>query len=284
MCMKMALQSLRNMDSRQKSNLNRIKSRVFFACFLMVLVVIVLFMLCLIFGMISYSDLDSLLNVLQQAEFHFALTFTLWTSLTATALAAIVALPCGYLLARYKFPGQIIVDTLLDMPIVLPPLVSGIALLILFGPLWGEHLAAAGINIVFTPLGVVVAQWFVAAPYAIKTFKQAFAAIDPRMEKVARTLGYSPPRVFWAVTLPLAKSGLTGGVMMAWTRALGEFGATAMLAGITRMKTETLSVAVFLNMSIGDIKFAVSTAIVMLFMALILLVIVKIILHNEVRI
>ncbi len=284
MCMKMALQSLRNMDSRQKSNLNRIKSRVFFACFLMVLVVIVLFMLCLIFGMISYSDLDSLLNVLQQAEFHFALTFTLWTSLTATALAAIVALPCGYLLARYKFPGQIIVDTLLDMPIVLPPLVSGIALLILFGPLWGEHLAAVGINIVFTPLGVVVAQWFVAAPYAIKTFKQAFAAIDPRMEKVARTLGYSPPRVFWAVTLPLAKSGLTGGIMMAWTRALGEFGATAMLAGITRMKTETLSVAVFLNMLIGDIKFAVSTAIVMLFMALILLVIVKIILHNEVRI
>jgi molybdate transport system permease protein len=170
------------------------------------------------------------------------------------------------------------------MPIVLPPLISGIALLIFFGPFLGEHLARAGINIVFTPLGVIVAQWFIATPYAIKTFKQAFTAIDQRMEKVARTLGFSPFRFFFRVTLPLAKNGLISGIMMAWTRALGEFGATAMLAGITRMKTETLSVAVFLNMSIGDIKFAISTAIVMLFIALMLLIVLKMVLRNEVRV
>ncbi|MEL7568866.1 MAG: ABC transporter, partial [Dehalobacterium sp.] len=97
-------------------------------------------------------------------------------------------------------------------------------------------------------------------------------------------LGYTPPRVFLKVTLPLAKNGLIGGIMMAWTRALGEFGATAMLAGITRMKTETLSVAVFLNMSIGDIKFAISTAMVMLFMALMILIFFKVFLGNEVRV
>jgi molybdate transport system permease protein len=172
----------------------------------------------------------------------------------------------------------------LDIPIVLPPLVSGIALMIFFGPFLGDFLAQAGINIVFTPLGVIVAQWFIATPFAIKSFKQAFSPIDQRMERVAQTLGFSPPRVFFRVTLPLAKNGLIGGIMMAWTRALGEFGATAMLAGITRMKTETLSVAVFLNMSIGDIKFAISTAIVMLFIALILLILIKVFLRNEVRV
>jgi molybdate transport system permease protein len=100
---------------------------------------------------------------------------------------------------------------------------------------------------------------------------------------VARTLGFTPAMVFYKVTLPLARNGIIGGIIMAWARALGEFGATAMLAGITRMKTETLSVAVFLNMSIGDMKFALSTALVMLLIALFLLVVVKVFLSDEVR-
>ena len=133
-------------------------------------------------------------------------------------------------------------------------------------------------------MGVVVAQWFIAAPFAIKTFKHTFSALDRRMEKVARTLGFSPTMVFWKVTLPLARNGIIGGIIMAWARALGEFGATAMLAGITRMKTETLSVAVFLNMSIGDMKFAISTALVMLLIAVILLVIFKVFLSDEVSV
>ncbi|TCO71831.1 molybdate transport system permease protein [Marinisporobacter balticus] len=235
-------------------------------------------------GLISYSDLSTLFNILKQVEFHFALKFTLWTSLVATIFATIIALPCAYILSRYKLPGRVFLDTMLDMPIVLPPLISGIALLIFFGPVLGDHLAQAGIKIVFTPLGVIIAQCFIATPYAIKTFKQAFASIDQRMENIARTLGFSPPNVFLKVTLPLAKNGIIAGIMMAWTRALGEFGATAMLAGITRMKTETLSVAVFLNMSIGDIKFAISTAIVMLFIAFVLLIILKILLRNEVSV
>ncbi len=143
-------------------------------------------------------------------------------------------------------------------------------------------MAKLGISIVFSPLGVIIAQWFVATPFAIKSFIQAFNSIDQRMEKVARTLGFSPAKVFVKVTIPLAKNGLIGGIMMAWARSIGEFGATAMLAGITRMKTETLSVAVFLNMSIGDIKFAIATSIVMLFMALVILVVLKTIMRNEV--
>lgn len=242
----------------------------------------VFFLLLIIIGLFTYSDIGTIISVMKQQEFHFALTFTLLTSLVAMIFTGIVALPCGYILSRYKLPGKVIVDTLVDIPIVLPPLVSGIALLIFFGPLFGDHLAKIGISVVFSPLGVVVAQWFVATPYAIRTFRQAFDCVDRRMENVARTLGFTTNKVFFKVTLPMAKSGLTGGMMMAWARALGEFGATAMLAGITRMKTETLSVAVFLNMSIGEIEFAISTAIVMLFISVILLITLKMVTQSEV--
>ncbi len=208
---------------------------------------------------------------MQNPEFRFAVTFTLWTSLLATALAALVAVPCGFILSRYDFPGKILIDTLMDIPIVLPPLVSGVALLIFFGPILGDTLTSFGLDVVFSTRGVIIAQWFIAAPFAIKTFQQAFNSIDPRLENVARTLGYSPAGVFLRVTMPLAKGGILGGLTMAWARALGEFGATAMLAGITRMKTETLSVAIFLNMSIGDIQFAMATAVIMLLVALLLI-------------
>lgn len=274
---------MKNMDSKLQSP-NNMKKSMFLGSFWLIFALMMLFLLLIIVSLFTYSDPGTLLNVLKQPEFHFAITFTLWTSMLATFFAVLVALPCGYVLARYKLPGQALLDTLVDIPIVLPPLVSGIALLICFGPLLGEQLAKVGISIVFTPLGVIVAQWFVAAPYAIKCFKQAFNCVDQRMENVARTLGFSPAKVFFKVTLPLAKSGIISGMMMAWARALGEFGATSMLAGITRMKTETLSVAVFLNMSIGDIKFAVSTAIVMLFMALVLLIVLKMVMPGEVSV
>ncbi len=270
----------KNMDSRSKNN--QIKNNGVLNVFWLIFFVMILFLLLIIVSLLTYSDPGTMIKVLKEPEFHFALQFTLKTSVIATLFAVVVALPSGYILSRYNIPGRAFFDTLLDVPIVLPPLVSGIALLICFGPLLGEQLAKVGISIVFSPLGVIIAQWFVATPFAIKSFIQAFNSIDQRMEKVARTLGFSPAKVFVKVTIPLAKNGLIGGIMMAWARSIGEFGATAMLAGITRMKTETLSVAVFLNMSIGDIKFAIATSIVMLFMALVILVVLKTIMRNEV--
>ncbi len=249
---------------------------IFRGIFWLIFIFTVIFMLVLIGGLLFYGKWAAFLAVLQHPEFHFAVIFTLWTSLLATTLAAITAVPCGYILSRHDFPGKVLIDTLMDIPIVLPPLVSGVALLILFGPILGDTLVRAGMEVVFSARGVVVAQWFIAVPFAIKTFKQAFNSIDPRLEKVARTLGYSPPNVFLRVTMPLAKGGILGGLTMTWARALGEFGATAMLAGITRMKTETLSIAIFLNMSIGDIQFAMATAIIMLLVALILMIVFKV--------
>ncbi len=267
------------MDLKHKGKL---ENYIFHSSFWFVFCFLILFFLLLIIGLFSYSDMKTILHIFKHPEFRFSLIFTLFTSIIATILASLVALPSGYLLSRKKTIGSTILDTLLDMPIVLPPLVSGVALLIFFGPFLGKHLTEIGIHIVFTPIGVIVAQWFIATPYAIKTFKQTFQSIDKRMENVARTLGYSPSEVFRKVTIPLAKNGLIAGVMLSWTRTLGEFGATAMLAGITRMKTETLSIAVFLNMSIGDMNFAIATAIVMLIFALCLLIIVKLFLGKEV--
>jgi len=256
---------------------------LFQGVFWLIFILITIFLVVLVGGLLFYGKWAAFISVIHHPEFHFAVTFTLWTSLLATALAAVVAVPCGFILSRYSFPGKVLIDTLMDIPIVLPPLVSGIALLILFGPVLGNTLTRFGLDVVFSTRGVVAAQWFIATPFAVRTFKQAFDSIDPRMEKVARTLGCSPASVFMRVTVPMAKGGLLGGLTMAWARALGEFGATAMLAGITRLKTETLSVAIFLNMSIGDIQFAMATAVIMLMVALLLMIVFKVFTGTGVR-
>lgn len=172
----------------------------------------------------------------------------------------LTGLACAYALARVDFPGKLLVDTILDFPIVLPPLVSGVALLIFFGPVMGNALASVGLRVVFTPLGVVVAQWFMTLPFATRLFREAFEAVDPRYENIARTLGCGPFGVFLKVTLPMARRGIASGTALAWARSVGEFGATAMLAGVTRMKTETMAAAVFLNMSIGELDIAVAVS------------------------
>jgi molybdate transport system permease protein len=244
--------------------------------------VIAFFILAFV-GLVLYGTQDSYWAIFQNSEFRFALGFTLKTTLMATVAAVGTALPCGYILARYSFPGKLVLDTLLDLPLILPPLVSGMALLILFGPLLGRSLSQIGINIVFSTWGVVIAQWFIAFPFAMKTFREAFGAIDLRYEKIARTLGCTPSQVFGRVTLPMSRRGIGAGVAMTWARTLGEFGATAMLAGVTRMKTETLSAAIFLNMSMGEIRFAIAIAIVLFLAAMMVLTFFKILIRQEER-
>lgn len=243
---------------------------------------VIIFFALVFAGLILYGT-HSYLTIFRNPEFLFALGFTLKTTLMATLAAVATAVPCGYILARYSFPGKVILDTLLDVPLILPPLVSGLALLILFGPVLGRSLAKIGVNIVFSTWGVVLAQWLIAFPFAVKTFKEAFMVIDLRYEKIARTLGCTPPQVFKRVTLPMARRGIGAGVAMTWARTLGEFGATAMLAGVTRMKTETLSAAIFLNMSIGEIRFALTIALVLFLAALLILTLFKILTRQEER-
>lgn len=255
--------------------MSRLINKTFQALFTIFFICTILFMALIFSALFFFGDYSSFLTILMDEEFKFAVFFTGWTTILATSIAFFIGIPTSYVLSRKKFKGKGLAETLIDIPIVLPPLVSGIALLIFFGPLIGDELGKIGIDIVFTKWGVVIAQTFIALPFAIRAFKQAFDSIDTRYENIARTLGYTPYQVFIKVTIPMAKGGIINGVTMAWARTLGEFGATAMLAGITRLKTETLSVAIFLNMSIGDFDFAIVISIIMLIAALSVLYIVK---------
>jgi ABC-type sulfate transport system permease component len=150
----------------------------------------------------------------------------------ATLFMALFGIPLGYILARFPFPGKNIVSIAIYLPLVFPPVISGIILLVLFGPygLIGEPLTNAGWEVGNTLAGIVLAQIFVAAPFVIVAARSAFESIDPQLEQVATTLGHGRWSLFWRVSLPLASGGIIAGLMLAWMRALGEFGATVVLA------------------------------------------------------
>jgi molybdate transport system permease protein len=224
---------------------------------------------------------DRLAQVLLSDETLAALRLSLASSLTALGVAALLAVPSAYLLARRRIPARGLVETLLDLPMMMPPLVAGLGLLFLFGRRGlGEPLAALGVDVLFTPLGVVVAQGFVATTVLIRTGAAAFRAVDPRAAEVAATLRAAPWDVFWSIELPLALPGLLAGAVVAWARALGEFGATLILAGATRFKTETLPIAVYLNIATGETEIAVACALILLAVAFTLLLALRLLRRN----
>ncbi len=175
-------------------------------------------------------------------------------SLGTTAISAVLILlsgtPLAYALARWRFTGRRLVDTLVDLPVVLPPAVAGLALLIAFGRrgLVGGALAGLGISLPFTTAAVVLAQTFVAAPFYVRAARVAFAGVDRDLEEVALTEGASEWQVILHVTLPLARRGLASGLILSWARALGEFGATIMFAGNLIGRTQTMPLAIYIGL------------------------------------
>ncbi len=161
-----------------------------------------------------------------------ALLTSLLSATIATIVMALLGVPLGYLLARKSFPGQSILTLLVYLPLVLPPVVSGILLLLLYGPYGpiGAPFANAGLEIDTSFAGIVLAQVFVASPFVIIVARAAFEAVDPTLEQVAATLGKGALEIFWRVNLPVARTGIIAGLLLAWLRALGEFGATVVLA------------------------------------------------------
>ena len=240
-----------------------------FSCFLLVLALAVAGVLI---SLVLFSSPAQLWRALASPETLFALRFTLVTSAGATCLALLLGVPAAYFLARRRFWGSRALDTFLDLPLVMPPLVAGVGLLLLLGssPVAGA-LAAWGLSVVFSPAGVVAAQAFVASFIVLRGAKAAFLAVDPRYEEAALTLGLGPWLVFTRITLPLAAQGLLSTAVLAWARAMGEFGATLMLAGATRLRTETMPVAVYLNLSSGEPHIAVACALLLLLLGFSLL-------------
>lgn len=217
-----------------------------------------------------------LIGAITAPETLFALRLSLLTSTAALAIALLLGLPAAYLMARRHFPGQVLLDTLLDVPLVMPPLVAGLGLLFLFGrPMLGGPLAAIGIELLFSPAGVVLALAFVATTVVLRSAAAAFRAVVPGYAAAARTLGAGAWEVFWRIDLPLAGRGIGAGAVLAWARALGEFGATLMVAGATRFHTETLPLAVFLNIATGETGIAVACALILVAVALLMLLAIR---------
>lgn len=171
-------------------------------------------------------------SVLSDPEAVSALSTSLISATAATLLMGLCGIPLGYVLARHDFPGKNLVNVAIYLPLVFPPVVSGILLLVLYGPygLIGGPLTSAGLELDNTLVGIMLAQIFVAAPFVIVSARTAFEAIDPKLEQVAATLGQKRWAQFWRVSLPLARGGIIAGLILAWMRALGEFGATVVMA------------------------------------------------------
>jgi len=211
-----------------------------------------------------------------------SLKLSIITSSCAALVFIVLGVPAAYFLARVDFKGKKILGALLELPMVLPPSVAGLALLMTFGRLGllGKYLNFFGISIPFSTSAVVMAQVFVAGPIFLKTARNGFAAVNPWLEKVSFTLGKSAWSTFCTITLPLALPSLISGLIMAWARALGEFGATIMFAGNLPGKTQTLPLAIFSGME-RNIDEAVAIAALMLLISFAVLFVTKIITGRE---
>jgi molybdate transport system permease protein len=206
-----------------------------------------------------------------------ALLLSLITTAASLALAVALGMPLAFALARRRFRGASLVEALVDLPIVLPPAVAGLALLLLLGRRgWlGEPLAALGIGLPFTTVAVVLAQTFVAAPFFVRAARTGFAAVDRDLEDAARVDGATEAGVIRHVTLPLAASALGAGLVMTWARALGEFGATIMFAGNVAGRTQTLPLVVYGEFQGGDLDASIAAAAILVLAALGVLVAVR---------
>lgn len=213
---------------------------------------------------------------LASEEIRYALKLSLISCTITTILSLWVAVPFGYLMSRFHFPGKTLVDALLDIPIVLPPLVIGLALLILFQSSPGRWFEATCFPVTFAIPSVILAQFTVACAFAVRTMRVTFDQISPRQEQVALTLGCSRGQAFWKVAFPEARRGLVTAGTLAWARSLGEFGPILVFSGATRMRTEVLPTAVWLELNIGNIETAVAVSMLMILAATVVLVIVRV--------
>jgi molybdate transport system permease protein len=219
-------------------------------------------------------------ELLRAREAQQALTLSLTTATLSTVIAVVFGTPVAYLLSRSTLRGRALLDAFVDLPIVLPPTVAGVALLTAFGRrgLFGQPLSQwFGVEITFTTAAVVFAQLIVAAPFYVRAARGGFEATDPQLERVAYTLGASRIETFFRVTVPQARPALLAGVVLCWTRALGELGATLIFAGSLAGTTRTMPLAIIdaLERSSLGLSGAISLSLILLGVALALLVLFR---------
>lgn len=218
---------------------------------------------------------DFFTNAFSEQAFK-ALRLSLFTSTITMLFAILLGTPLAYMLARWKFRFKPALELLIDLPIVLPPSVAGLALLIAFGRrgIFGSALEAVGISLPFTTAAVVLAQLFVAAPLYIRSARIGFAEVDEQLEEAANVEGANQWQMFTAVMLPLVGRALISGAILTWTRALGEFGATILFAGNLEGITQTMPMAIYLGFE-RNIGVALSLSVVLIFVSTLLLLLTR---------
>lgn len=249
----------------------------------------IVLILALLAADIAYTSPRHFAAALAKPEIQYAVRLTLISCTISALLSIWVATPLGYLLSRFPFRGRTLIDTVIDIPVVLPPLVIGLSLLILFHlPFAGTNLEQQferrlGLRVTYAEPAVVLAQFAVACAFAVQAMRLAFDQIDPRAEQVALTLGCRRSQAFLQIALPQAWRGIIAALTIAWARSLGEFGPILVFAGATRMRTEVLSTTVFLELSVGQLEAAVAVSLLMVLAAMLVLGIVRLLGLRKVR-
>lgn len=229
---------------------------------------------------VDFSDLkfDNFLHFFQNKTIMASLKLSLISCSITTVLCLWVAVPMGYIFSRFQFRGKALIDAILDIPIMLPPLVLGIILLIFFNSSvikYLENVFEMRISPANTQAGVILAQFMVACAFSIRAMRNTFDEIPTRQEDVAMTLGSSRSQAFWGIILPKAKRGMVTAATLAWARSLGEFGPILIFAGATRNKTEVLSTSVYLEFSVGDIEMAMTVSFIMIIVAVFVMMVMR---------
>ena len=248
--------------------------RVFFACMAVLGGTYVVLLAATVGADVLYTTPGHLWRALQSPEIRHAIRLSLLSCTLTTLLSLWVAIPIGYLMTRLRFPGKALLDALLDIPIVLPPLVIGLSLLILFQAAPLRALERV-FPITYAVPSIILAQFMVACAFAVRTLRATFEQISPRHEQVALTLGCTRAQAFWMVVLPSAKKGVLTAATLAWARALGEFGPILVFSGATRMKTEVLPTTVYLELSVGNLEAAVAVSLLMVIAAVAVLLLLR---------
>ncbi len=210
------------------------------------------------------GGLEALFAALADERVRYAIWLSLITCTITTVLSLWVSVPIGYIMSRFHFRGKAILDAILDIPIVLPPMVVGLSLLILFNI---PPFSWTSDWVVYEVPAVIIAQFAVATAFAVRTMRVTFDQVPQRFEQVAMTLGCSRGQAFWLVVLPQTHRGLVAAGTLAWARSLGEFGPVLIFAGSTRMRTEALPTTVFLELQAGNLPGMLAVSIIMIVLA-----------------
>ena len=236
--------------------------------------VYVLLIVAMLVADLSFTTPGHLLRALASPEIRFSIKLSLISCTLTTLLSLWIAVPTGYLMSRHRFPGKRLMDAVLDIPIVLPPLVIGLSLLILFQTPAGRAVQRV-VPVTYEVPSVIIAQLMVACAFAVRTMRVTFDQLNPRCEDVALTLGCSRAQAFWRIAVPDARRGIITAATLAWARSLGEFGPILVFAGATRMRTEVLPTTVFLELSVGNLEAAVAVSLLMVLCAVVVLILMR---------